>query len=122
VSSILARGEKAPGLRASGFETRAGRDVNEVSVRFVLLVFERRQVVFLSGWSPDWMQGVQRSANEVTRYFGWQSHPADGGEGPSLVGLDVPDSSSAVRGEGGTNLSMPCAEMRENQPNRNHWS
>jgi len=36
-------------LRASGFEIRAGRDVIKVSVRFVLLVFEKRQVV------PEWM-------------------------------------------------------------------
>jgi hypothetical protein len=52
----------------------------------------------------------------VTRYFGRQYHPADGGEGPSLVGPDVLDSSSAARGEGGTNLSKPCAETREDHP------
>jgi hypothetical protein len=44
----FARSERASGWRAFGLEVGVGREANEVSVVFVLLVFERRQVV--PGW------------------------------------------------------------------------
>jgi hypothetical protein len=49
VPLVLARGQGAPRLKASGLYTRVERDAIKVSGVFVLLVFERGQVV------PGWM-------------------------------------------------------------------